>query len=158
MKRLACLLIIGTLVTACSSSSPTAPAPVIPNVQGHWSGSTTNQNCTAIGDFQTANACAGFTSTSGFDLILTQTGSTVSGSLTIGTFPITVSGPVSTSGVVSLTGRGSTSGIIIDLTNWNTQVSGTIMSGTFGFIITAPGQAVGNISIRAALVNVVKVG
>jgi len=156
MKRLACWIVIGIWVTACGSN-PNSPASVTPSAQGHWTGATTNQNCTALADFLTTGACVGFPATSSFDLILTQTGSTVSGTLLVGTFLFTVSGPVSASSAVSLTGRGTSTVFIGDLSNWSTQVSGTAMTGSFGYIITAPTVALGSVSVRAALVNVVKV-
>jgi len=64
---------------------------------------------------------------------------------------------VSASSAVSLTGRGTSTVFIGDLSNWSTQVSGTAMTGSFGYIITAPTVALGSVSVRAALVNVVKV-
>src|SRR5262245_22368490 len=151
------------LASACGENgTPSAPNP--PNVQGRWLGGNTTQSCTATQDLVTRfDACSAQRSPF-FDLNLTQRGSVLTGILAVATFecsvcPVQVTGTVSASGAVSLSGNGQVRpGIMLDVSNWDTQVRGSSMIGAFTFTLTESGAQVGTMKVRANLFNVIREG
>ena len=118
------------------SSSPTAPAPTpIPvlNFAGTWSGTYVLTSCGHTGDFASGDFCGVFTIGSflPMTLSLSQTGSSVTGTLLQGTILTSVSGSVDSAGHLILTGTGASSGFALQMVGWDTTQSGSRMSGSW---------------------------
>jgi hypothetical protein len=146
------------LSVACSSNSnsPTsATAVTIADFNGTYTGTYNITNCSESGQF--AGFCAAGvpagTSLPIF-LTLTQTGGTVSGTLTLGSVTGTFQGTVSGT---TLTGTASLSfpsddgfTLTISVSNWNTTISGNAMSGQFTLVFGSPAIS-GNATIAASI-------
>jgi hypothetical protein len=157
----------GLLVSACGSDTPVAPAPppvqgpalpqaqpptppkppTPPGVQSTWGGYDTIQSCEASGELLTRHGCSYAFSTL-FTLDLTQTGSSFTGQLYIGTIAchgctLALSGSISPSGVLSASGSGSSSNNLPDaelgVVIWNAQINGTKMDGSFAYDVYISG-------------------
>lgn len=124
-------LLLATLAVGCGSDSPTAPSGP-PSVAGVWSGGWTRQTCTET----IVGSCALFFQSLNnggpVRLTLNQSGASLSGTAEFGNLITTVSGQVTTSGIVALTGRGTfQNAATITVTNWSTSAFISTMSGTF---------------------------
>lgn len=159
MKRFALLAL--ALGTWSGCNSPTTPSPAqIPNIQGQWRGTYVVQSCSETGS-SIGVACRTLGSGSGgLTLTLTQSGTSVQGTLGIGAINVQVSGSVDANGVLTLAGQGTvTTGTTINLNTWRTSASGSAMSGTFTFTVLAGPPAVsqvGSVTVGAALQGVTK--
>lgn len=104
MRRLLVLII---LTAGCSSPLvPTpAPAPTIPDFQGQWTGTYRTLSCTASGTAFVAGFCATFTVNNPFTLLISQSGTAVQGTLSLGGLQSPVSGFIDTGDVLTQIGR-----------------------------------------------------
>jgi hypothetical protein len=123
--------------TLACGSSPTAPSPQPPNLLGQWTGGYTLSSCQETGAASGSGFCAQLGSGSVLVFTPQQTGSTLSGNLSIGAFsPIPVTGTVGTDTVVALSGSGPIQlGASLALTQFRGTVNGSI-SGTLQYTIT----------------------
>jgi len=141
--RVCVVVWLSTLVACGGSDRVSAPTPVIPVVQGTWSGDYTVAGCN---DQSAPGFCAGFQpvgSVLPVRMTLTQTGQQLTGSVELGAIAIPVTGTVNASSRVVLTGSVT---IPIDelsstvtLVNWDTVVSGSNMTGGWRTTFTIPG-------------------
>jgi hypothetical protein len=143
------ILLAAAAVAACGGS-PSSPTPAAPVAAGSWSGDYTQGSCADNG---ATGFCASFLastpvgSVQALRLMLSESGQQVSGSLSIGSVTIPVSGTFNASGQLSLTGATTVTisnvPTTIRLYAWNTLVSGRSMTGTFGLSYTfnSPGVA-----------------
>jgi len=125
--------IICVLTAGCGDSSPAAPTPVIPTVQGTWTGEYTVSICN---DQAAPGFCTGFApvgSALPMRLVLSQTGQQLSGTIELGAFSIPASGTVSASGRMALSGSVTLPlpelQSTVTIVNWDTVVVGTSMTG-----------------------------
>ena len=125
------------LVSACGGSNPLAPSPSVPNYAGNWSGSYVLSGCNQSGGMALANFCANLGATMPYGLALTQSGSNVSGSFSLGqiTFSST-GGTVSGDGSLTLNGSTVSNGNTIIVT-WALRLSGSALSGTLTQVWTS---------------------
>jgi hypothetical protein len=159
MYRPVCLascLLVALLVSACGSSSSTAPtAPPIPQYAGSWAGSYTITGCTQSGAFSVANLCSTLGAAPRYTFALSQSSRNVTGSFALGTiqFPST-GGSVGGDGSLGLNATyvDNASGIAIAVT-WALNMPASAITGTVTQVWTASnaGQAnvVGTISTAA---------
>ena len=153
---LALAVSLSVVVAGCGDSEPSTPTPVIPTVQGLWTG---DYSVTSCNDQISPGFCnaAGFTAgrVLPMRIILNQTGQQLSGTVELGSLGIPVSGNITAAGRMVLAGSATTpiSGLstTIALVNWDTVVTGQNMSGiwrtTIG-IAGAPGNVLVDNSIR----------
>jgi hypothetical protein len=140
--------------------APPPPAPPATPFSGRWAGNYIIDRCDGTGSVQDllcgARRGAFPTGTSlPINLDLTQTGSTVSGTLSLGQITGVVSGAIRSSGLLTLTGIARSGTATATLTYWDTQASGNTMNGYFNFNATyvdIPGIA----AVSARLSNVRK--
>jgi len=167
LPRIIAAVALVSIAAGCGddSSSPTpAPTPVIPNVQGQWTGEYQIASCNNTGVFATSPPfCNTFNVGSVWPvrLTLTQTGTQLSGTLELGAATMQVSGPIGSSGQLLLTGTGSIvqGGVTfnVSLANWNTTVAGTSMSGGWGINWTTT-FGTGNAATSNTIRTVTKTG
>lgn len=127
---------------------------------GAWSGRYVVERCDGTGSIQdlfcSANRGLYPVGTSlPIDLVLTQSGSNVSGTAHFGQVTGVVTGVVSSGGTLSLQGSANSGTLTITITSWNTPVSGNGMTGLIGFNVgsrSLPGVA----GITARLSNVTR--
>lgn len=151
MKWIAPLVL--SLALAGCGGSPTAPSA--PNFQGAWSGIWLLQSCTETG-VASGNFCKGLAGSGPLSVSLTQSGSSVQGSLNLGSLQTPVSGPIGASGILTLTGQATTSLGTLTLQSWHSTVS-TTMAGDFAFTIDVPITiGIGRASVTGALQGVVR--
>jgi Abnormal spindle-like microcephaly-assoc'd, ASPM-SPD-2-Hydin/CARDB len=119
------------------------------SAQGNWSGRYEVQRCDGTGsnqDYFCSNRGAYPPGSSlPIALNLTQSGTSVSGSITFGQVTGSVRGSIDNAGNLSLTGTASNGQINLALTSFNVSISGTSMSGnvTYGAGLAGiPGVAV----------------
>jgi len=130
MKRLllacACLLAV-----SCGSSSPAAPAPArIAQYGGAWNGTYTITGCTQTGGVALANICGSLGNAPPYGFLLTQSGSNVSGSFSLGSIQFTgVGGTVGSDGSLAVQGTTITGGVTI-VVRWSLTMPSTVMGGT----------------------------
>ncbi len=144
--RLALALAILTIATGCTSShSPTsATTATIADVHGQFSGTYQVANCVADGGFTGFCEGAGFTAgtTLPISMALTQNGSSVSGSVTLGsltgTFQGTVSGGTLTGTATMTTPPNDGFTLNLSIANWNTTLTGDSFKGGFSLIFSTP--------------------
>ena len=149
------ILAASMALAACGGSgSPTAPSNTV-DFQGVWQGNWQRTSCTETGGAQ--GVACGQTPTSGaLRLTLTQTGTTVQGSVEVASFFIPATGSVNNSGALSLTGEAHLQSATETLSNWSTTRSGTSMSGSFTLTIVADNEAFGSQILQITLQNVTK--
>lgn len=169
MRRVVAGVVLMLISAGCgsstTSSSPTAPRtatvtapapPPPPNFQGQWSGRWAVVSCTQTGGTATANFC-GQVSGGGLTLTLTQSGTTAQGTLSLVNTQITVSGPISATGTLVLTGQGTALGAAQTLNNWQSQISGNSMTGAFTWTtFNPPTISPGSATIVATLQGVIR--
>lgn len=113
---------------------PSTPTPVpVANVAGNWSGTYTITSCGQSDAFTDANFCGTLGNAPlPMTLVLTQAGSTVSGTLAQGTIATPVTGTVDASSHLFISGSTVYSGtMLVETVGWNTAVTGSTMSGSW---------------------------
>lgn len=106
---------------------------------GRWAGSARSTSCSADPVF--ASICARGLQDS-LVLTLNQSGSTVTGTISLGGDAVNASGSVS-GDTLSLTGSGVNSqGIRDDYDNWSTRLSGNSMTGSFRYVASLRGASI----------------
>ncbi len=161
MKRFGMgLLLLACCVSACSghnNSPTTAPAPVIPNYTGIWSGTYTVTSCTQNGLIAIANLCgtAGPGSVLVFQLNLGQIGSTiVQGNFTLGGLGFTiVPATLTSAGAVTVSGT-HIDGTVTILATWNLN---TPITGTLTQVWSSSGLT-GQVNLTGTIGGVAKTG
>lgn len=119
---------------ACDNNSGPSSVETAAQVQGTWTGDYTISACNdqAIPGFCGEVAPVGMVAS--VQIVLTQSGQQLSGTVDLGDLPISVSGTINGSRIVL---GGSTSvpiegvSVSVTLSNWNTAVSGSNMTGTW---------------------------
>ena len=86
-------------------------------------------------------------------MTLSQSGTSVQGSLLLGSLLINVSGPVSSDGSLALNGQGNVPGGTITLTMWRSVLGAATMTGSFTYSIFI---ATGSVQVGGALQGVIK--
>ena len=138
------VLVLG-LCGCGGSGSPTTPSTPTPqpvvSFAGTWSGTFTASSCGHTGGWP---SCAGvFDGVQPLTLTLTQTGSSVSGTLRQSDVDMSVTGSVSADGHLLLNGTTTipVTGLSITfaLVGWDTQQSGNSLTGGWSDRLTAPG-------------------
>ena len=139
-------LSLSALVTSCGGSpgNPVAPTPMIPNVQGVWTGESTQTSCDDPGNSR--GFCSGFSPVGTVlpvRLTLSQAGAQLSGNCECPfVIPVTgmpITGVVNASGRVVLNGNasfrisevGPNITAVLTIVNWDTTVAGANMTGTW---------------------------
>jgi hypothetical protein len=122
------------IASVACGSSPTAPTPQPPNINGQWSGSYRVLSCS---ESVPSGACTGLGSGGPHSLTPSQAGSTFTGQLGVGIFSVPVSGSVDASGVVTLAGSGPVSFATLTITAWRGVVSGSTLTGTMSYSVTS---------------------
>jgi hypothetical protein len=147
---LACMAALG-----CDNNSGPSSVETAAQVQGTWTGEYTVSACN---DQAAPGFCGGFVPVGTVlpvQLVLTQSGQQLSGTINLGAFLVPVSGTINGSRIV-LAGSGTVPieslSTTVTLSNWNTSVSGSNMTGTWRttFAIAGiPGSASIDSTIRA---------
>jgi hypothetical protein len=116
---------------------------------GSWSGQYRVERCDGTGSNQDyfCSARGAFPPGSSLPiaLSLTQNGTAVSGTISLGQVTGVVTGAINASGALVLQGSASGGQISLSLSSWNTTVSGSAMTGTFTYnagLSGIPGVAV----------------
>lgn len=125
------MIVAALATTACGGSkSPTAPAEVIANYAGGWSGQYSITGCTQNGGIALANICGSLGQTPPYNFSLTQASRNVSGTFSLGSiqFPST-GGTVGQDGSLQLNATSKSNGVTI-IVAWNLRMTGTQMNGT----------------------------
>lgn len=128
--RVSVVVLLATLAAACGGDSPTSPSKSVANYAGNWTGTYTITGCNQTGGVALANVCGLLGSTPSYSMALTQSGSNVAGTFTLGTitFPNT-GGAVGQDGSLALNATSISNGINI-VVSWNLRMASNIMSGT----------------------------
>jgi hypothetical protein len=139
---------------ACESNSGPSSVETAAQVQGTWSG---EYSVSACNDQTAPGFCSEFVPVGTalpVEIVLTQTGQQLSGTVNLGAFSIPVSGTINGSRIV-LSGSGTVPfeslSTTVMLSNWNTVVSGSNMTGTWRTTFTVvgfPGSAFIDNTIR----------
>jgi hypothetical protein len=146
-----CGSVMAILLVSCGgdggSGTPTTPATPTPvpvtSFAGTWSGTYTITGCGHSGAFAEINWCGNLSYTPlPMTLTLSQSGSSVSGTLTQGSIATSVTGSVDASNHLILSGSTTLSGgILAEILGWNTTVAGSAMSGSWNTKWTTGGLA-----------------
>ena len=127
---------------ACDNNSGPSSVETAAQVQGTWTGEYTVSACN---DQAAPGFCSEFVPVGTalpMQLVLTQTGESLSGTLGLGAFSVPVSGTITGSRIV-LNGSGTVSitspSTTVTLSNWDTVVSGPNMTGTWRTTFTVAG-------------------
>jgi hypothetical protein len=132
------LLAVAVLSVRCGKNPN---APDTPQFGFNWNGLYSVQACVDSGDAAGACAQAPVGQTAPYTLSLTQTGTTVSGSSTLGNavFP-TTSGTIANDGSLQLKST-LANGPLTQTLTWTLTISGTQLQGTFTAVATDAGGA-----------------
>ncbi len=146
--------------TGGSNTLPISAVGAGVTASGRWSGRYIVERCDGTGSIQdlfcSANRGLYPVGTSlPIDLVLTQNGSSVSGTAYFGQISGVVTGAVSQAGTLTLQGSAQSGGLAITITNWNTPINGSSMTGVIGFNVGSNGLA-GVAAITARLSNVTR--
>jgi hypothetical protein len=122
LMRRPLIVAVALVVSACGgSSSPTAPAAVIPQYGATWSGSYTVTGCTQTGDFVSVNVCGTFASGTvlPFTMTLAQTGTAITpGTFSLGTLAFVLQpATIASNGSLALIGSATVTPALI-VTTW----------------------------------------
>ena len=163
-------LLCAFTLSACDSDNPTAPSraqagnPGVPSgsgsvdARGTWEGTFVVDRCTGTGSVEDLTCRDRLPSGTSLliQMMLVGCPGAPTGVLTLAEMSGPVTGTVSSSGAVTLSGSVGDDGskdeeVTIDLTAWNTQLQSGTMTGTFAFVArgrTSPGEASGSATIR----------
>lgn len=127
-----------TLLSACGGDSPTAPTPqppVIPSITGQWTGRYTVTSCAENGI--AIGGCGVLGSGGSHIFTPQQSGSSLSGNLSLGGVVVPVNGNIGADNIVSLSGTATQpNAIVLAITTWRATVSGSTMTGTMNFTLS----------------------
>jgi hypothetical protein len=145
--------ITGALDTGTSS---TLTVEVVPNYQGSWAGTIKVIACTGVDGFASAGYCSLLGSVQQWTLTLTQTGLTLSGTMTKSEGANVLNGAVTATiggqgDIVSMTGAlgGVANGanLLVTPIAWDSFASGTSMSGSWSANVTSS-QLTGSATVQ----------
>jgi hypothetical protein len=151
-------LLLGWLTlcaSGCGGTSPTSPSDATISFQGAWTGTWAMQECSETGG-AIGNGCSGLPSTGYLGATLTQTGTSVEGTVEIEVFLARVTGQVDGSGVLTLSGSGRLLTVTVTIADWRASQDGNVLTGTFTYVVTPDDPTLGVITVRAALQNVTR--
>jgi hypothetical protein len=146
-------ILIVLLFAGCGGSSPTAPTPQPPILQGQYSGGYLAQSCQETGAAIGSNFCLSLGSGGAMVYTPQQSGTTITGTMSIGGFtPFLVSGTVSSDQSAVLAGSGPIEGFnaAIALTQWRGIVSGPQITGTYQYTISTTLPTVGSATVSGS--------
>lgn len=104
---------------------------------GTWRGTARSTSCSGGGGG--TSVCSQVPAiTDTLVLVLTQSGTTVTGTISLGGFVANATG-TATGSRLSISGRTAAQGLTVDYDRWDTTVSGSSMTGTFGAGLSGPG-------------------
>jgi uncharacterized protein YceK len=144
MRPAPIVLALCALLSGCGDNTQMAPTPVIPIVQGVWTGDYQIANCIEQG-------ASGSCSATGFGvgrvlpirLALNQNGPQLSGTAELGSISIPVTGTINSAGAITLGGSGVTSfngfPTTSTIVNWSSTASGSSMTGQWRTTIAPTG-------------------
>ncbi len=130
---------VTTSVTPPTTTSPPAtPAPPATPYTGRWSGNYIIDRCDGTGSVQdllcgTNRGLYPPGTSLPITLDLTQSGSTVAGTIALGQITGVVTGAVRSTGLLTLSGVARSGTATATLTYWDTRASGSVMEGFFNF-------------------------
>jgi hypothetical protein len=162
IRRAAWVLVLSISPIACSggdaktptSSTPVTVAPPVTTVappvtpvapatpfSGRWTGNYIIDRCDGTGSVQdllcgTRRGLFPTGTSLPITLDLTQSGSAVSGTMSLGQITGVVSGAVRTNGLLTLSGVARSGTATATLTFWDTRATGSVMDGFFNFNAT----------------------
>lgn len=127
---------------------------------GAWGGSYVVERCDGTGSVQDIFCSANrglfpVGSTLPIAMLLTQNGSSVSGTIAFGTITGSVTGTVSGNSLVLQGTATSSGGVTTTITAWSTTISGNSMSGQIGYNLSLAGTP-GVAAVTARLASVTK--
>lgn len=125
-------------IVTTTVTPPATPAPPATPYSGRWSGNYVIDRCDGTGSVQDllcgSNRGLYPPGTSlPITLDLTQSGSTVSGTIALGQITGVVTGAVRSTGLLTLSGVARSGTATATLTYWDTRASGSVMEGFFNF-------------------------
>jgi hypothetical protein len=153
-KSSAVALGLALVVTACGGG-PTAPSSTV-DFQGIWQGNWQKASCT---DTVQNQACSATPQSGVIRLTLTQSGTSVQGTVEVDSLLIPASGSVSANGALSLAGSAHVQANApgtFTLSNWSTTRSSNSTTGGFTLTFVADNPAFGTQTLQLTLQNVVK--
>jgi hypothetical protein len=142
-----------------AAQTATLTVQTVPLYQGNWAGTATVIACTDLVGFTSAGYCASnLGTTQQVTLNLTQSGLTVSGSMSKSEGGSLLSGPISgTTGIAGditltgiLVGVVNSSNVALALISWNSYANGASMTGTWAGTVTSP-QTLGSATLQWSL-------
>jgi hypothetical protein len=135
VTRLAAAVGLCVVLAACGGNS-TAPSNSTP-FAGSWNGTYAVNSCVATNDFLTGGFCNTLTGNLIVQMFLSQSGSTVSGTFTLGTLGFqSSSGAVGSDGSLTLKGTTILNGTSVAVT-LVLQVAGSSMTGSIAQLWTS---------------------
>lgn len=128
-------------VTTVTPPTASTPAPPATPFSGRWSGTYIIDRCDGTGSVQDllcGNARGLFPPGTSLPLALdlTQSGATVSGTISLGQITGVVTGAVRNNGLLTLSGVARSGTATATLTFWDTRAIGSAMDGFFNFNAT----------------------
>jgi hypothetical protein len=146
--------------TPITTTVTTTPTPPPTPYSGRWSGRYVIERCDGTGSVQDllcGNARGLFPPGTSLPISmdLTQSGSSVTGTVSLGQITGVVTGAVRSTGLLTLSGIARSGTATATLTHWDTRASGNAMDGFFNFSATYT-NVPGNAEIAARLSNVSK--
>lgn len=129
--------------TSGNNTLPVSANATAPTFQGVWAGRYVVERCDGTGSLQDYLCSSRGFFPPGTDLPismnLTQNGSSVSGSFSIGQVTGAATGTVNGSGVLVLQGTANSGTLSITLSSWTTTATGNSMTGNFSYNATITG-------------------
>ena len=145
IRCLPALLVLA--LSGCGGSPKAEPTPTS-LFAGQWAGSWNKQLCS---DFSGSSFCPSAGSGGPLTLVLNQSGATLQGTVSVGSYHAAVSGSVPAAmQQLRLMGSGSSPAGSLSFNEWNSTLSGATMTGGVLFSISPVGQS-GNALVLAEL-------
>ena len=131
----------GSSSTAPTAAPAPAPTPTVVSFAGSYAGSYTLTSCGHTLQMAAADFCGTFSvgTVLPMTLTLSQSGSSVTGTLLQGSISTSVSGSVDSRSHLILNGTGSSGLFVLTMAGWDTQLSGSFMTGTWNTVWTLVG-------------------
>ena len=148
------IVVLSLIATACGDGSPTSPDATA-SFQGLWQGTWNRTSCTEGPG--AAGVCSATPASGALSLSITQSDSSVQGTVSVSPFVVPISGSV-TGNVLDVSGQtwvvGAEGGGTVKILNWSTTRNGNAMSGSFTLTIEPDDPRNGSLTLRVALQNV----